>query len=116
MRDLNELNKYRVQSKGFPLPQTSTSGAFYVPAGKRMFMVIASVDHDPVHGPMEHVSVSHRNEKIIPTWEEMCEIKDLFFLPEEECVQLHPKHSEYVNMRKNCLHIWRPVNGIIFAK
>ena len=114
MRDLHELDKYRV--KNLLVPETSTSGAFKVPAGKRTFFVIASVDDHPSCGRLEHISVSHKNEKITPTWDEMAEIKDMFFKPEEECVQIHPKRSEYVNFRKNCLHIWRPVNGIIFGR
>lgn len=54
----------------------------------------------------EHVSVSPYNGKM-PTWEEMCEIKDIFWNDEEEVIQIHPKKSEYVNMMENCLHLWR---------
>jgi hypothetical protein len=37
----------------------------------------------------------------------MCEIKKIFFHPEEVCVEYHPAESEYVNMHPYCLHIWR---------
>ena len=47
----------------------------------------------------------------IATWDEMCEIKDMFFLPEEEAIEFHPKKSEYVNLAKNCLHLWRMNDG-----
>ena len=114
MRDLHELDQYRIPNP--VVKQSGTSGSFKVQAGKRTFFVIASIDYDPRCGFLEHISVSHRNEKILPTWDEMAAIKDLFFLPEEECVQIHPKKSEYVNFVTNCLHIWRPVNGILFAK
>lgn len=53
----------------------------------------------------EHVSCSYR--KRVPTWEEMCKVKDIFFEPEEVAVQYHPRHSEYVNIHPNCLHLWR---------
>lgn len=56
-------------------------------------------------GEWDHVSVSWRNR--CPTWEEMCEIKKIFFYPEEICVEYHPAESEYVNMHPYCLHIWR---------
>lgn len=56
-------------------------------------------------GGWDHVSVSFRNRT--PTWEEMCEIKKMFFHPEEACVQYHPAESEYVNNHTYCLHIWR---------
>ena len=55
-------------------------------------------------GGWDHVSVSWRNR--CPTWEEMCEVKKLFFYPEEVCVQYHPPESEYVNYFPFCLHLW----------
>ena len=57
-------------------------------------------------GGWAHVSVSFRNR--VPTWDEMCEIKRMFFHPEEICVEYHPAESEYVNNMPYCLHIWRP--------
>ena len=57
-------------------------------------------------GGWDHVSVSFRNRT--PTWEEMAEIKKLFFTPEEVCVEYHPPESEYVTNMPYCLHIWRP--------
>lgn len=58
-------------------------------------------------GRFDHVGISPTNRT--PTWEEMCKVKDIFFDPEEECYQVFPKRSQYVNIRKNCLHIWRDV-------
>ena len=57
-------------------------------------------------GGWDHVSVSFRNR--VPTWDEMCEIKRMFFRPDEICVEYHPAESEYVNNMPYCLHIWRP--------
>lgn len=67
--------------------------------------VIWSIDSDSNGEIWEHVSVSFSGRD--PTWEEMCEVKNMFFQPEEECVQFHPKASEYVNIHPHCLHIWR---------
>lgn len=58
---------------------------------------------------MEHVSVELYARRL-PTWEEMCEVKDIFWNDEEEVVQIHPKKSEYVNLTE-ALHLWRPVDG-----
>ncbi len=57
----------------------------------------------------EHVSVSlaHR----CPTWDEMCKVKDLFWDSEDTVVQYHPPRSEYVNLAKHCLHLWRWTKG-----
>lgn len=57
----------------------------------------------------EHVSIELCKRRL-PTWEEMCYIKDLFWDDEEEVVQIHPKKSEYVDIT-DALHLWRPVNG-----
>ena len=62
-------------------------------------------------GGMEHVSVSPLRQFRIPTWEDMAALKDIFFADEEEVYQIHPKKSQYVNLKENCLHLWRPANG-----
>lgn len=56
----------------------------------------------------EHVSVSF--EKRVPTWDEMCKIKELFWNDDETVVQFHPKKSEYVNIHPYCLHLWKPID------
>ena len=57
-------------------------------------------------GGWDHVSVSLRDR--CPSWEEMCEIKDVFFNPDECCVEYHPAKKDYVNIHPYCLHIWKP--------
>lgn len=61
-------------------------------------------------GGWEHVSVCPRKRKYVPTWDDMCKLKDMFFRDEETAVQYHPAKSEYVNNLPNCLHLWRPIN------
>lgn len=77
--------------------------------------IMHCVDPDePVMG-REHVggSVSDVHKKRfhrrIPSWEEMCYVKDLFGEPEEAVMQLHPPRSQCVNECANCLHLWRPL-------
>lgn len=55
----------------------------------------------------EHVSVSRRDR--CPTWDEMCQIKAMFWDDDDCVVQYHPPRSEYINNHPNCLHLWRPV-------
>ena len=59
----------------------------------------------------DHVSVSH--ERRCPSWDEMCWVKHLFFEPNECVVQYHPPASDYVNVHPNCLHLWRPADGVL---
>lgn len=58
----------------------------------------------------EHVSVSARS---IPSWEEMCWVKNLFWEPNECVVQFHPSETMYVNIHSDVLHLWKPI-GIEF--
>lgn len=54
----------------------------------------------------DHVSVSFPNR--CPSWDEMCQIKDMFFDEDECVVQYHPAKKDYVNRHPYCLHLWRP--------
>ena len=61
-------------------------------------------------GGWDHVSVAAFKSWYVPSWKEMCIIKDIFFRPDEWAVQYHPAESRYVNVKENCLHLWRPQN------
>ena len=56
----------------------------------------------------EHVSVSRKDRA--PTWDEMCQVKAMFWGEEDVVVQFHPAKADYVNMHPFCLHLWRPIN------
>jgi hypothetical protein len=56
----------------------------------------------------DHVSIAPFKRNYIPSWDEMCKLKDMFFYPEETVLQYHPAQSQYVNQLGNCLHLWRP--------
>jgi len=56
----------------------------------------------------EHTSV--HSEKGIPSWQEMCFIKDLFWNDSETVIQYHPARSDYVNIHPHVLHLWRPTD------
>ena len=117
MKNLNNLNKYRVENPiakllGIELKlseeEMSKCGCFKIAIDNEEYNVIASSDLG-----WEHVSVSHADH--IPSWEVMCKIKDLFWEDEDVVMQLHPKKSEYVNLCKTCLHLWKPIGSDIPA-
>jgi hypothetical protein len=103
MRNLNELDNYRIKNHPAGLGDEG-NGAFKLFINGRSFFVLATDG-----GGWEHVSVSLRNQKRCPTWEEMCAVKDLFFHPDEVVMQLHPAKSDYINNHPYCLHLWRPI-------
>lgn len=97
------------------------NGAFLLPVLKAGGQIHLSGKRDIAHCTLkvivsdgagwDHVSVSLENR--CPNWDEMCWVKDLFFMPEETVMQLHPPRSEYVNYHPHCLHLWRPYNKSI---
>jgi len=76
--------------------------------GRRMYHVIFSVEPGrPGKEPArEHASISRVVGNRLPGWAEMEELKEIIWEDEEECYQLFPKKSQYVNLWET-LHIWR---------
>jgi hypothetical protein len=99
-------NKYRVRDGiGRSTDVIGNNGAFLVNLkhGQTVFVIASD------GAGWEHVSVSRRDR--CPTWDEMCQVKDMFWDTEDCVVQFHPPRSEYVNMHPNCLHLWREVGA-----
>lgn len=88
-------------------------GAFRIPVTvKRTLLVIATAATTPDSAGWDHVSVSVPirggiYNPALPTWEEMCKIKDLFWNEDECVIQFHPPKSQYVN-NFDALHLWKP--------
>lgn len=101
-------NQYRVRAGMMASSDADgNNGAFIVRLkhGQRV-QVVASDD-----GGWEHVSVSRQDR--CPTWDEMCQVKALFWEPEDCVVQFHPARSQYVNLHQYCLHMWRPTDDVL---
>lgn len=94
------------QTNEIPTPLSDLLRVFLVRINEQVFKVLAGIEPDG----WEHVSVSLPDR--CPTWDEMCRVKDMFFEPEEQCIQIHPRHSEYINLSEHCLHIWKPPAAI----
>lgn len=107
MKDLSLIERFRLRDREkevYKCNGDNGNGVFKVFVNGKSFLCIASNG-----GGWEHVSVHRPNGKM-PTWEEMCAIKKLFFNDEETVIQYHPKKSTYVNICDNCLHLWRPID------
>ena len=94
-------------------PNGSLYGYFVIPRD-RPFVDLRIISSGATHkgelGEWEHVSVSlaHR----CPTWDEMCFVKDLFWMSGECVIQFHPPKSDYINAMPYCLHLWKPIHAI----
>lgn len=95
--------KYRVQRYG----GDEQNGVFEIPISGRTTLYCQASNGMG----WEHVSVHavSKKQNRMPTWSEMCKIKDLFWEDEDCAMQYHPPRSEYVNTYKYCLHLWRPI-------
>lgn len=122
MRDLRELNHLRDHEHErrcygvgrFDDEHEQWAGVFRVPAKgiRKGLLVIVSRGEMPDAGEgmaWDHVSVSLPMR--CPTWEEMEQVKRLFFLPGETAMQLHVDTGEHISNHRFCLHIWRPTDG-----
>lgn len=108
MRNLRELDRYRVPMRHIWKDDgDETCGGFSVPSciNRQPLHVIASAD-----GGWDHVSVS--KDKRIPNWQEMEQIKRLFFFDDETAMQLHVPPKDHINCHPRTLHLWRPNDGV----
>jgi hypothetical protein len=102
MKSLEEI----IQKGNLLVRETGEDGGWgivYFGGGRKPAMVIFSWGDG-----WDHVSVSYKNRCC--TWDEMCEIKDIFFHEDECAVQYHPLKKDYVNNHPYVLHLWRPQN------
>ena len=75
---------------------------------ERGLLLMHSVDR--VDGAWwDHLSVSHKDR--LPSWEDLKLVKDLFIGADREAIQVLPRKVDYVNLAKNCLHVWAKTQG-----
>lgn len=88
-------------------PYYENGGVFEYKRGNLLFFIIAASGFG-----WEHVSVTIKNTKEekqrCPSWNEMCQVKDLFWEKNDWVVQYHPAEEDYVNNHSYCLHLWKP--------
>lgn len=124
MRPLSELNGYRCRTSerqlallmGKPNGPEDFGGFFFVRSDVdgHPLKIIASAwmgGEPPADPPWDHVSISRKDR--CPTWEEMEQVKRLFFKPDEVAMQLHVPPTDHISVHPYCLHIWRPCDVAI---
>lgn len=112
--DWSEIEPFRL-TEGMMASSTGDPFGFFVfRFGNKQVRAMAA---DGQETGWEHVSVSvliydgKKGKSRMPTWDEMCFVKDKFWGEEETVVQFHPPKSEYVNNHHACLHLWKDVAG-----
>lgn len=56
-----------------------------------------------------HVSMSRKDR--LPSYDEMCEVKELFVGRDRKAFQIFPAAEHHVNIAQHCLHLWCAVDG-----
>jgi hypothetical protein len=114
------LDRFRVSTS----PPGKRYGAFQIPlkGSREILMVIADDGTGADGGPdevvtgWEHVSARVVVDPVfdinrVPTWYEMCYLKDLFWDEAEVVLQYHIDGKAKINVRASVLHLWRPCDG-----
>jgi hypothetical protein len=73
--------------------------------GLRVILMVEK--HDD--GNWRHLSVSM--ESNLPSWDDLHEVKRIFFGDDAFVVQIIPPESQYVNYHPYCLHLWQYLDG-----
>jgi hypothetical protein len=109
MRNLNELDSFRVRSKEiFDLYGNygdHTAGMFMIPyplVGEKLKCLASATDG------WDHVSISLETSRRTPTWAEMEYAKRTFFEAHEVAIQLHVAEDDHISVHPYVLHLWRP--------
>ena len=108
MRNLNELNGFRVKER-FVLEQFGSygdkdNGMFMIP----YLLVDEKLKCIASNGAgWDHVSISIEGNNRTPSWAEMEFVKRAFFNPTEVVVQLHVAEEDHLSIHPHVLHLWR---------
>lgn len=107
----DRCDRMRVSKSIASTEADGNNGFFTVPCGREILRCMVSDGSGAKEMGLpewEHVSVSlsHR----VPTYAEMCFVKEMFWGDDECVMQLHVPKSDHVNNHPYCLHLWRPVN------
>jgi hypothetical protein len=96
IRNIPGMNKITTESI------LDSGGWAHTPSG---FIVSAGVEDTGKWGPLLHVSMSYRDHD--PTWDEIKQVKALFFPPDVGAAMIIPRPELYVNVHRFCYHVWQ---------
>ena len=118
--DWSHLEKFRMKAKDGPFtsPAGAHYGAFQIRMSGESYAVIADdgCGNGGDRTGWEHVSVRALVDPTlrmsrIPTWRELCLVKNLFWYEDEVVLQFMVDGPQKINIHPCVLHLWRPVDG-----
>lgn len=57
-------------------------------------------------GGWYHASISPYKKRIMPSYDDMCQLKEIFWRDDEDAIHVYPRKENHVNNVENCLHLW----------
>ena len=116
--DLSAKDTYRVKkaardAKPAQLPPGCTrlrdmeNGAYYV--WRRPGADLRVIVEAEMHGGELWLHVSLSRLQVLPTWDDVCAVKDLF-IGDRKAIQVLPTKDEYVNISTICLNLYAPID------
>lgn len=104
--------KYRITNGPMASDPTYGNNGMFVFQKRGVDMIYVVIASDGMG--WEHVSVHLQSSTNVrktytPNWDDMCEIKRIFWGADDTVIQYHPPESDYVNNHPNTLHLWRPI-------
>jgi len=88
----------------FTLPFSTDSREVEAFTSKNGLGILKSIDNTPKWGDLLHISISHKHR--YPSWDEIVLLKNHFF-GDMDVMMILPKKEDYVNVHKNCFHLWQ---------
>lgn len=107
----HDLDRYRSHHPTLGMSPAGAAYGYFVIGRLNVIAAPAPTSSADAWWPWEHVSVSRRDSRETPTWEEMDRIKRLWWRDDETVVQFHPAEAHKVNFHTGCLHLWRCVDA-----
>ena len=107
----HDLDRYRAHHPTLGMSPAGSAYGYFVIGRLKVIAAPAPASAADDWWPWEHVSVSRRDSRETPTWEEMDRIKRLWWRDDETVVQFHPAEAHKVNFHTGCLHLWRCVDA-----
>jgi len=112
MSNWNKINAGRVREGMYASSnEDGFNGAFgFIINGLKVRVIASDGAPGMDRKRWQHVSVSIHGSSLTPSWPVMCQVKELFWEPEDWVVQFHPAKSENISNHPGCLHMWKPLD------
>ena len=102
------IRMYQLESRGWKLIENRVDGVMYQNRSDKLAAIV-SVAKEADGKEWVHLSVSKPSR--VPTYDELCKMKELFLGDDLEAYQKFVARKDHINIMPNCLHLWACLEG-----